>query len=66
LAKAGVLSFLQRHPVVCLLLLSPGIAAFGLMSEISLPLTLLPALAFVLFLRRLWKEYPAMPRPAFS
>jgi hypothetical protein len=39
------------------------IAAFGLISEISLPLALLPALAFALFLRRLRREYPATPRP---
>jgi hypothetical protein len=31
------------------------IAAFGLVSEASLPLTLLPDLAFALFLRTLWK-----------
>jgi hypothetical protein len=33
------------------------IAAIGVISEISLPLTLLPAAAFMLFLRRLWAEY---------
>jgi hypothetical protein len=42
------------------------IAAFGLISEISLPLTLLPALAFALFLRRLWRAYPATPRPVVA
>jgi hypothetical protein len=42
------------------------IAVFGLISEIALPLALLPALAFALFLRRLWREYPAAPRPALA
>lgn len=36
------------------------IAAFGLISEISLPLTLLPDLAFVIFLRMLWKSTSAV------
>jgi len=34
------------------------IATFGLVSEIRLPLTVLPDLAFVLFLRMLWREHP--------
>jgi hypothetical protein len=42
------------------------IAAIGLISEASLPLTLLPALAFVLFLGRLWREYPPTPRPILT
>lgn len=33
------------------------IMAFGLISEISLPLTLLPDLAFILFLRMLWTQH---------
>jgi len=37
------------------------IAAIGVISEIPLPLALLPDLAFVLFLRRLWAEYPTAP-----
>jgi hypothetical protein len=37
------------------------IAAFGLISEVSLPLTLLPDVAFVLFLRSLWVKYQAAP-----
>jgi len=37
------------------------IAAIGVISELPLPLALLPDLAFVLFLRMLWKEYPASP-----
>jgi len=42
------------------------IAAFGLISEISLPLALLPALAFVLFPKGLWKEYPVARRPTLA
>lgn len=34
------------------------IAAIGVISELPLPLSLLPDVAFVLFLRVLWKEYP--------
>jgi hypothetical protein len=39
------------------------IAAIGVISELPLPLALLPDVAFVLFLRRLWVEYRALPRP---
>ncbi|HUI00375.1 MAG TPA: hypothetical protein VLU99_02435 [Nitrososphaerales archaeon] len=34
------------------------IAAIGVISELRLPLTLLPTTAFVLFLRGLWAQYP--------
>jgi hypothetical protein len=37
------------------------IAAIGVISELSLPLALLPDIAFVLFLRKLRAEYPATP-----
>jgi hypothetical protein len=38
------------------------ISAIGLISEASLPLTLLPALAFAGFLRMLWRLHPASSR----
>ena len=38
------------------------IAAIGVISELPLPLALLPDVAFVLFLRRLWVEYPIPTR----
>ena len=42
------------------------IAAIGVISELPLPLALLPDLAFVLFLRMLWVRYPAAPRPTLQ
>jgi len=39
------------------------IAAIGVISELPLALSLLPDLAFVLFLRMLWAEHPASPGP---
>jgi len=51
----------ERSLVALSLGLVVPIAAIGVISELPLPLALLPDLAFVLFLRMLWKEYPASP-----
>jgi hypothetical protein len=53
----------ERNLIAFSLGLVVPIAAIGVISELSLPLTILPDVAFVLFLRRLWAEYPAAPGP---
>ena len=51
----------ERNLVALSLGLVLPIAIIGALSEARLPLALLPDLAFFLFLRRLWAEYPATP-----
>ncbi len=48
----------ERNLIAFSLGLVVPIAAIGVISEIPLPLSLLPDIAFVLFLRMLWKQYP--------
>jgi len=56
----------ERNLIGLALGLVVPIAAIGVISELPLPLALLPDLAFVLFLRMLWVEYPAKPRPTLQ
>lgn len=56
----------ERNLIALALGLVVPIAAIGVISELPLPLALLPDLAFVLFLRMLWAEYPAAPRPTLQ
>ena len=63
---AAVLRFLgsrgsERNLIAFAAGLVVPIAAFGLISEVPLALTLLPDVAFVLFLRSLWVKYQAAP-----
>jgi hypothetical protein len=51
----------ERQLVALSLGLIVPIAAIGVISELPLALSLLPDAAFVLFLRMLWKQYPARP-----
>lgn len=48
----------ERQLIALALGLVVPISAIGFVSEVRLPLSLLPLLAYVLFLRRLWSEYP--------
>jgi len=56
----------ERKLVALSLGLVLPITAIGVISEIALPLALIPGIAFALFLRRLWTEYPAVPRPTLQ
>jgi hypothetical protein len=67
----GVLRFIgsrenERNLIALSLGLIVPIAAIGVISELSLPLSLLPAIAFILFLRMLWKQYPSLPPPTLQ
>ncbi len=53
----------ERNLIAFSLGLVVPIAAIGVISELPFALALLPDMAFVLFLRMLWVEYPAAPRP---
>ena len=53
----------ERNLIAFSLGLVVPIAAIGVISELPLALSVLPDIAFVLFLRLLWKQYPASAAP---
>jgi len=53
----------ERNLIALALGLVVPIAAIGVISELPLPPALLPDVAFILFLRMLWAEYPVAPEP---
>jgi hypothetical protein len=56
----------ERNLIAFAVGLAVPIAAIGVISELPLALALLPDVAFVLFLRGLWAEYPAAARPTLQ